>query len=290
MNPIHIELTKKPNMLPVYVAGWLRKRSSLKEGEQVPAMTARWQGYRIDRRHLHKFLALTGLSGDVEIPFMYPLVLVFPIHMCMLAHPAFPFPYFRMLQVRSHLQQYRLVHTDEVLDMYCSVVNQHVVARGIELDFKTVFSNHGHPVWELVNTYFMPGKFGAPGPASHLAHFEPLPEDPSVIHWRFSPSIGLSLGHLAGDYNGLHYSSAYAHKLGYQRDFAHSQLTLAQCIQRLPILPENRQIQLSMALKGPVYYDHEVLMKYSIDQDHWRFDLFCSDNPRPSFAANISVT
>ncbi|MGE5403355.1 MAG: hypothetical protein ACM3PP_00245 [Candidatus Saccharibacteria bacterium] len=287
MNNLHIELNRRPSMLSAYCGGLLRRRSGLRAGEQTAPITVTWPRYRINRQHLGKFLALTGLSGSQEIPFVYPLVLLFPVHMYMMAHPTFPLQFSKMMQVRTHLVQHRPVHRDEVLDMHCSVFNLHVVSTGMEVDFKTVYTSQGQPVWELVTSYYMPGNYGPAG--AHRSHFEPLTGDFEIVQWHFPASTGIPMGHLTGDYNPLHYCAAFARRRGYRRDFAHAQLSLAECIKHLPPFTADRAVNLTMAIKGPVYYSHEVTMKYKAEPDYYRFDLYCGDNPRPSFVASVSL-
>ena len=99
---------------------------------------------------------------------------------------------------------------------------------------------------------------------------------------------GFCFGLMAGDYNPIHYVATYARRMGFRKDFAHAQLSLALCIQHLPAFKKNEPVRLDVAFKGPVYYGSNVTMQYADDGAGYRFDLYCEGNPRPCLRGSLN--
>jgi hypothetical protein len=230
---------------------------------------------------------ICALPASDTMPMVYPLVFAFPLHMSMVGHREFPLPYVRMMQIRNHVIQHRSIGIEEALDISCAIVAQRVVAKGLEMDVHTGLEAAGDQVWESVHTYFFPGRFGAADPVSPLAQLPQLSEDFVEEAWTMPDGGGFCLGLMAGDYNPVHYLGAYARRMGFNRPFAHSQLTVALCVHHLPPLREDGSVRLDVAIKGPVYYGSNVVMKRSDDGASHRFDLFCEENPRPCISGSL---
>jgi hypothetical protein len=77
--------------------------------------------------------------------------------------------------------------------------------------------------------------------------------------------------------------------MGFERDFAHSQLTLAHCIRHLSPFERDEPIRLDVAIKGPVYYGSNVTLNYSSMGKGRRFDLYCGENPRPCVMGSLET-
>ncbi len=285
MTAVHLSFTRKINPLPFYLRGALVRHPGLMPGERLPEMKAEWQGFRIDPGHFRKVTALCGLVPGTSMPLIYPKTFLFPLHMSIISRREFPFPYLKMLHVRDHILQRRVTDISEQMDVCCIIDGQRILAKGLEIDIRSVISAAGKPAWECISTYFFPGSFGEPEAPSPLAVFDPIPEEYISVEWTMPDKNRFRFGLLTGDYNGIHYSAPYARMMGFKRDFSHAQRTTAECLRRLPSLQEEGPVRLSLALKGPVYYGTRVSMKYAAFTGGFRFDLYVKGLEKPSIMA-----
>jgi hypothetical protein len=278
---------RRTPLLWIYVRGLLIKRKGLNPGEKMPALKLVWQGYHISRAHLKKYLDICGSRPGRNVPMLYPHMITFGMHMRIITHRAFPFKYLNMLQLRNHIIQNRPIGIDERLDISCEIADQRNVSKGLEYDMYTVFRAGSEVIWENINTYFFPGKFGPPEEASPNASFRPLPEKASALRWTTPSGGGFKFALICGDYNGIHYIAPYARIFGFNSDFAHGQFSIIQCAQHLPRLDEEEPVRIDVSLKGPMYYSSEALLKYVSDRSGLGFDLYCGDNPRPCIIGSM---
>jgi hypothetical protein len=223
------------------------------------------------------------------MPLVYPLVFVFPLHMSIVGHRKFPLLYVRMMQVRNHVIQHRPVDLRETMDISAVIVGHRIVAKGLEMDVHTHLESYGDAVWESIHTYFFPGSFGPTDQPSPLATLPALPDNSVEKTWKMPNGGGFCLGLMAGDYNGIHYCAPYARRMGFRQDFAHAQLSVALCVQHLPLLGKDEPVRLDVAIKGPVYYGSTVTMEYAHNGEGNRFDLYCTDNPRPCISGFLGA-
>jgi hypothetical protein len=281
MHAVRLQYSARPMMLPMYLGGLIARRSGLNPRQPLPQMRSEWRGFTMDPRQLARFLKICGLAPSDTMPLVYPLVFTFPLHVGIIAHRAFPILYARMMQIRNHVLQYRQVKVRETLDISVELVSKRIAVKGLEVDVHTALEAADGIVWESVHTYFFPGRFGEPDPVSPLAEFPILPEPHEETTWTMPRGGGFCFGLMAGDYNALHYLSPYARRMGFERTFAHAQFSLALCMRHLPGAEPDRPVRLDAAIKGPVYFGRNVLMKHAVQGQGRRFDLYCADNPRP---------
>lgn len=289
MTSVRLKYRTRPKLLPIYAMGLLVRRRGLTAKRALPAMRSEWRGFRIDRRHLKRYLRICRLAPSNTMPLAYPLVFAFPLHVSIVGHREFPLLYVRMMQVRNRVVQHRPVYLHETMDISCAIGGQRVLAKGLEMDIYTVLKVAGDPVWESIHTYFFPGNFGEPGLPSSLAKLPALSEKGVDKTWKMPSGGGFCFGLMTGDYNAIHYLGPYARRMGFRRDFAHAQLSVALCIRNLPAFRQEEPVCLDVAIKGPVYYGSNVIMKYSDDEKGYRFDLYCDDNPRPCIQGSLGT-
>ena len=268
-------------LLWIYVRGLLRRRTGLRENEQLPVLKLEQVRFQTDKKHLGKYLKACGISPGQSLPILYPFMVTFPLHMRILTHPVFPLKYVNMLQLRNHVIQHRSIGVDEIMDVSCEIINRRNVMKGLDFDLYTAFSSDGEILWENINTYFFPGSYGELSAALPRVSFEPVLEDSPAVSWTTPAKGGFRFALISGDYNGIHYIAPYARMFGFKRDFAHGQVSVLQCLQHLPEISVDNPLRIDVALKGPVYYSSEVVMKYNPCPKGYRFDLYCGDMKRP---------
>jgi hypothetical protein len=288
MQAINLKYTNRPRMLPLYARGILGYRSRITSEPALPSAKSEWRGFKIDGGHLKRFMDACRLAPSDTMPIAFPLVFAFPLHMSMVSHGRFPLSYVRMMQISNHIIQHRPVNVQETMDISCDIVGQRVVYKGLEMDVYTVLEIVGQPVWESIHTYFFPGNFGEPDQPSLFFKQSPLPENCAKKTWKMPNGGGFCFGLIAGDYNPIHYFAPYSRLMGFRRDFAHSQITIALCLRHLPAFPENQPVCLDVSIKGPVYYGSNVTMRLSNAEKSHGFELYCEDNSRPCIKGSLS--
>jgi len=269
-----------------YMLRAFRPARGLRHGRRFPALSARWLRHRIDRTHLDRFLALTGLRCDGAVPLLYPHVLGFPLQMVVLTHPRFPVPIWRVLQIRNHLKQHRPIARDEVLELDTRIGTHRILEKGAEVDLHTTVHASGELAWESVNTFYFRGRFGTPEEPSPLAR-SPEVGTAAMAAWPMNDEVGLRFAELTGDYNGIHWSDRYARLFGFRRAFHHPQVVIGQCLAhlRLPLAPVQR---LDVWLKGPVHYHSNVRLRASLGLEDLPFALEVEDDERPAIIGRWS--
>jgi hypothetical protein len=281
MPSVQLRYNHRPMLLPLYIGGAMLRRRGLVPGEQLPAMRSVWSGMWINIEHLKAFNRLCGNNDSLDMPFLYPLSLLFPLHMTIIFHPVFPLTYVTMFQIRNHVVQHRQIHIHEQMDLACEILNQRAAAKGLEMDVHSTIVIDGQVVWESLHPHFFPGRYGAMEQPSPLADFQVMPTNVERATWTMPTRGGCRFGLLSGDYNGIHLYAPYARRRGFRRDFAHAQRTLAYCLGHLPYNHGDMPQRLDAALKGPAYYGSPIVMDYVRQPTLWRFATYCDNDPRP---------
>ncbi len=287
METINLEYTKRPSLLPIYLGALPVQRKGLKPRENFPPMTSSLKSNKINIGHLNKFLKYFDKNENCPTPLTYPLTLIFPLHMLILGHREFPLLYVRMMQIRNHIIQHRPIERTDIIDINCRILTQRRVVKGIEMDVVSIISVEGKPVWENLNTYFFPGRFGNPDNPSPQSKIKPLSEKYEELVFSITSKGGFKFGLLTGDYNGIHYYSRYARMMGFERSFAQSYMSITKCLMHIPEFESKNQLKLDAMYKGPVYYNRPLTMKKSKINNGFRFDLYCEGNERPSVVGSL---
>jgi len=260
-------------MLRSLVPGALRKPPPF------PPLRARWKGAWPGTR-LGQFLRLTDLGAERGLPLLYLQSFTFPLQMVILTHPSCPFPIWRLLQVRNRLVQHRVIPASAAVDAEAAIDAQRILEKGLELDIRVSVTMGGELAWEGLTTHFYGGHFGEPGPREPNA-VSPPEGNVEVARWQTDHGGGLRFGGVTGDYNGLHLWSAYARLFGFRRAFHHPHAVIGQCLARLPDQPNMPQ-RLDLWLKGPVYYDSDVVLTTTGEGDGAAFALTVRGSSRPA--------
>lgn len=278
MTGLQLDFDARPSatayMLRALYPGFLRK------APPFPPLRARWKAARPDPARLGRFLGITGLGANRGLPVPYPQVFTFPLQMALLTHPACPLPIWKVLQIRNHLMKHRAIPVDSTLDAEASVASQRILEKGMELDIHVTLGLGEEIAWEGLSSYYYRGRFGDPGPASPLAT-PPIEPTSEVARWRTDPGGGLRFGGVSGDYNGIHFSGAYARLFGFRGAFHHPHALVGQILSRLAEPRADAQ-RLDLWLKGPVYYGSEVGLTAREEGARVEFALTARGNDRPA--------
>jgi len=287
---INLHFAHRPSAL-AYMASALLPRPGLGPGRRVPALRARWTGHQAQAGEVTELLRLTGLPATDHLPPLAFHVFTFPLQMALLTHRAFPLSMWSVLQVRNRLLQHRAVPVEAVCDFETRVAGQRVLLKGAEVDLHTAVHWQGNLMWEGLTSFYWRGRFGAPEPAPSLAR-APQPGREEVARWRGLERGSWAFGRFSGDFNGIHFWSAYARLFGFRGAFHHPQVMLGQALAHLPpnvCLPRGGASRLDAWLKGPLYYGTEVSLRATPDANGIVFALFGEGEERPAILGRWSA-
>jgi hypothetical protein len=142
----------------------------------------------------------------------------------------------------------------------------------------------GECVWDSAVTYFFRGRLGATAQAGTPA-LPDLANAAIASVFTMPTDGGMRFGKLTGDYNGIHWASWYARRLGFAEAFLHPQRVAGLCMSRLagPIdLPQ----RLDLWLKGPVPYGSRVELRSRGEAGDVRFGVSLLGESRPAVAGH----
>ena len=249
------------------------------EGRSFPHIVERWQGLRVDAKHLAAFCNATGSGDDDGISVLYPHVLGYRLHMALLTHSAFPLPIWNALQTRNRLVLHRHVDPGDAFDLETSTGAHRLVDKGMEVELRSCLARGTEPVWESHVTYFYRGRFGA-GPVE--ARGPPSPDlsgAPVVDRFTMPARGGWRFGALTGDYNGIHWWPWYARRFGFRTAFSHPQRAAGMCMARLQVSKAGPQT-LDLWIKGPVIYGANLTLAAASHGNGLAFGLSLDGDPR----------
>ena len=155
------------------------------------------------------------------------------------------------------------------------------------MDLASTIKTGNDTVWENTNTFYYRGKFGETDKSFTPPTMDSMPELAQLADWFLPNGIGYRFSKIVGDNNGIHYFAPYARMFGFKRDFAQPILVLANSIRCLPSLDQDMPLQLDVVLKGPVYYNNNILIKRASKKNSHRFDIYCGEETRPSISCNL---
>ncbi len=276
-----LEFRRRPSVL-AFMARALGPRPGLDQAAAFPPIRVRWRGCRVERRDLAAFLRWTGIPEAPAIPVLHPHVFGFRLHLVVLTHPGFPLPLWRALQIRNRIEQRRPIAVGDALDLETAVGPHRFLELGAEVDLLTTVRRGTEVVWASATTFYYRGRFGAAHPTSPPAN-APEVRGEVVATWRTPADAGGPFAALTGDYNPIHWSSAYARRSGFARAFLHPALAAGQCLAHLPP-PESDdgEQRLDLWLKGPVYRRCEVRLGAAPGSSGSIFALSTSMDARPA--------
>lgn len=281
MKKIKLNFKKRPSFFNTLVKICLGRSYGFKPKKGIPEIIASWEKIKVNEKHLRGFNKICGINDSNEFPITYPLTLVCPLYLRILAQKKAPLSLFQALNTRCKIIQHRKIGVNEIMDIQSKLMDWRVVEKGLELDLYSAINIRDEIVWENTNTYYYRGRFGEADADFLYSKLEPIPDAEQLGKWFFPAGVGFKFARISGDTNGLHFMPRYSRMLGYKRDFAQPFLMIANSIEYLPDLEDSQAICLEAEIKGPIYYNSELSLKNLGTQEFNRFDVYCQDNPRP---------
>jgi hypothetical protein len=273
-----IERHRRAPSAIAFMASAVLPSPGLGRDSALPSLVQRWEGLRIKAGHLAAFRRACGLGEEHGISVLYPHVFGFRLQMALLTHRAYPLPIWSALQVRNRLVRHCHFHAGERLDLETSIGAHRAVDKGIEIDLRSRLLRGTTCCWESEVTYFYRGRYGSPAVGSAAAA-PTLAEAPVVERFGMPRGGGWRFGSLTGDYNGIHWATWYARRLGFRAAFLHPQRVVGMCMARLRG-PESEAQSLQLWIRGPLFYGANVSLRAATDTGGVSFGLSLDGDDR----------
>ncbi|PUA79628.1 MaoC family dehydratase [Nocardioides currus] len=226
-------------------------------------------GAEVQRADVEAYAAVCAFPRKDTVPLPYPHLLAFPLHMAIMADPAFPYAAIGMVHLENTITAHRAIGVGEVLDLTTAVGAPRPHARGALLDFVTSVTSGDDVVWESVSTYLRRGVRTDGEPDAPLVVGDPLS---GGVQWRLPGDLGRRYAAVSGDHNPIHLYPLTARALGFPRQIAHGMWTLARSVAAI----ENRlpdAVSVEVAFRKPVFLPGTVAFAERADDGTHTFSL-----------------
>lgn len=198
-----------------------------KKGSTLPDLTLHRKDVEIDAEHVAAYAGVCGFEPSQSLPFTYPHMLAFPLHMAIMTDSSFPFPAIGTVHLGNTITQHRPISPTERLDVSASAVNLRPHAKGRVFDLVTTVSSGGETVWESTSNYLRLGK----GDSDAKAVLDPFDVVAGTgIVWSLPGGLGREYAAVSGDHNPIHLYPLSAKAFGFKRQIAHGMWSKARCV------------------------------------------------------------
>lgn len=240
-----------------------------KAGGDLPELTLRRTGVRVERGEVERYAAVCGFPNRETAPLPYLHMLAFPLHMALMTDPSFPYPAIGTVHLENAITQHRPISIGEEVDLSLTPDNLRTSTKGRAFDMVVTASVGDEVVWESTSTYLRVGKGdkenGDPGTAfSAVEAHAPL--------WRLPEDLGRRYGAVSGDRNPIHLRPLTAKAFGFPRHIAHGMWSKARCIAALETrLPD--AVRVEVGFKKPIFLPGSVQFGARRSEAGWDFTL-----------------
>lgn len=254
-----------------------------------------WRDYRIGSQTMAKLREFAGTRDadhDGALLLLAPHITGFRLTMALLMHPRWPLAIWRALQFRNRLRRLGTLDLDEPSDLSVQACAWRVHAKGLEVDLHAELKQRGAPVWDSIVTIYYRGRFGptqSHGEARGAPATSPTLDfaAPPAAQWRIDSDRRWEFCRLTGDYNPLHLTAHYAHRMGFGDAFPHPQRVAAQCLAHLAETGAPPR-QLDLWIKGPAFFGSSATLRRAPREDGGQdFALWVPGETRPALVGSL---
>jgi acyl dehydratase len=241
-----------------------------KKGGDLPDLRLNRLGLRIDPGHVAAYAEVCGFAPSQTLPFTYPHMLAFPLHMGIMTDGSFPYPAIGSVHVRNSITQHRPIAPTETLDVSATAQNLRPHRKGRVFDLVTDVRVGDETVWESISTYLRLGR----GDETAEPEGEPIDQVPSTgVEWRLGGDLGRRYAAVSGDHNPIHLYPLSAKAFGFKRQIAHGMWSKARCVATFASrLPDASTVEVEFRkpifLPGKVAFGSRMLFG-----DSWGLDF-----------------
>jgi hypothetical protein len=240
-----------------------------RRGSSLPDLTLHRKDVVIDSQHVAAYAEVCGFEPSQTLPFTYPHMLAFPLHMGIMTDASFPFPAIGTVHVGNSITRHRELAPTERLDVSATAVNLRPHPRGRVFDLVTTVTSDGETVWESTSNYLRIGN-GEKGVQAEGEPFGLVTGTGAV--WQLPGDLGRRYARVSGDHNPIHLYPLTAKAFGFPRQIAHGMWSKARCVAAMANrLPGSARVEVEF--KKPIFLPGSVAFGSCVVQDGLDFSL-----------------
>jgi hypothetical protein len=195
-------------------------------GDALPDLTLHRTDVAVDPDHVAAYAEVCGFAPSQTLPFSYPHMLAFDLHMGIMTDRSFPFPAIGTVHLANAITQHRGIAPSERLDVSATAQGLRAHPKGRVFDLVTSVRSDEETVWESTSTYLRVGRGDDDAP---------VPPDFELIAgtgatWRLRGDLGRRYAAVSGDHNPIHLYPLTAKAFGFKRQIAHGMWTKARSV------------------------------------------------------------
>ena len=240
-----------------------------KKGDSLPDLTLHRKDVGIDAEHVAAYARVCAFEPSQSLPFTYPHMLAFPLHMGIMTDSSFPFPAIGTVHVGNAITRHRLISPAEKLDVSATAVNLRPHPKGRVFDLVTTVVSGSETVWESTSTYLRMGK-GDKSARSEAEPFDVVAGTGTV--WSLPSDLGRKYAAVSGDHNPIHLYPLTAKAFGFPRHIAHGMWSKARSVAAMASrLPDTATVEVEF--KKPIFLPGKVAFGSRVVDDGLDFSL-----------------
>ena len=222
------------------------------------------------------YAEVCGFEPSQTLPFTYPHMLAFPLHMGIMTDGSFPFPAIGTVHVGNSITRHRPISPKEKLDVSATAVNLRPHPKGRVFDLVTTVTSGGETVWESTSNYLRVGE-GRRREGRGRA-VRPGPRHGHV--WKLPSDLGREYAAVSGDHNPIHLYPLTAKAFGFPRHIAHGMWSKARCVAAMANrLPDSATVEVEF--KKPIFLPGKVAFGSRVVDDGLDFSLTSPSDGAP---------
>ena len=240
-----------------------------KSGGPLPDLTLVRRDVAVDPAHVASYADICGFEPSRTLPFTYPHMLAFPLHMRIMTDSSFPYPAIGTVHLRNEISRVRPIAPEELLDVSATARDLRPHAKGKVFDLVTTVTAGGETVWSSTSTYLRLGR-GDDSVAPEGGPFDVVPGTGLV--WSLPGNLGRRYASVSGDHNPIHLYPVTARALGFKRQIAHGMWSKARCVAAFANrLPDAATVEVEF--KKPIFLPGKVAFGSRVVDDGLDFSL-----------------
>ncbi|ALL64934.1 Acyl dehydratase [Paraburkholderia caribensis MBA4] len=203
------------------VKGFQRNRSS-----DLPLLRLVRPAVSLDSVAIERYARVCGFFPEQGIPFTFPHLLAFPLHLLLLTDPAFPWSALGLVHLANSVHMRRPLSFDDTLRVEVEFGARLRHDKGQAFVLQTRVYRRGEAVWDGDSVYL---KRGVAASGDPLAPLETAGDTLArAARWQLPSQLGRDYAKASGDFNPIHLSMLSAKAFGFPRAIAHGMWTLAR--------------------------------------------------------------
>jgi acyl dehydratase len=225
-----------------------------KKGSSLPDLTLHRKDVAVDSDHVASYAEVCGFEPSQTLPFTYPHMLAFPLHMGIMTDSSFPFPAIGTVHVGNSITRHRPILPTERLDVSATAANLRPHPKGQVFDLVTTVTSGSETVWESTSNYLRVGK----GDKSARSEGDPFDVVAGTgIEWKLPSDLGRRYAAVSGDHNPIHLYPLTAKAFGFPRHIVHGMWSKARCVAAMANrLPDSARVEVEF--KKPIFLPGKV--------------------------------